>query len=139
MGLWLGGPHAGAQKSWEDDRVLLAGAQRQLGLQGLRMHMGSGTWENKKEPVNTPSPQIIELRLKDIVESLEAVTPGWLGPLKDIKWVVVVNQGRGLSQWVEPEEPGWGLEAKGFGSWMSGGGAGLESWGVAGEPGTCLL
>lgn len=62
-------------------------------------------------------------------ESLEAVTPGWLGRLKDMKWVVVVNQGRGLWQWVEPEEPGWGLEAKGFGSWRSGGGAGLGSWG----------
>lgn len=90
------GPQAGAQKSWGDDRVLLAGTTRQLELQGLRMHMGSGTWENKKESVNIPSPKIIEFRLRDIVEeNLEAATPGELG-LSEIKWVGVVSQGRGL-------------------------------------------
>lgn len=94
--------------SWGDDRVVLAGATRQLGLQGLRMHMGSGTWGNKKESVNIPSPKIIEFRLRDIVEeNLEAAIPGELG-LSEIKWVGVVSQGRGLWQWVEPEEPGWG-------------------------------
>lgn len=36
------------------DRVLSAGATRQLGLQGL---MGSVTWEKKKEPCQSPQPQ----------------------------------------------------------------------------------
>lgn len=72
------------------------------------MHMGLGTWGNKKESVNIPSPKIIEFRLRDIVEeNLEAAIPGELG-LSEIKWVGVVSQGRGLWQWVEPEKPGWG-------------------------------
>lgn len=84
--------------------------------------MGSGTWENKKESVNIPSPKIIELRLSDVVENLEAATPGELG-LSEIKWVGVVSQGRGLWQWVEPEEPGWGRGVRELGvRWWSGSG-----------------